>query len=343
MKKKIIAGIALTAVVAVIGVYKFRSTSAAYSIPTVAVKTIAVQEESVPREVHAIGTLVARNVEITPEIAGHINSINFKDGAEVKKGDALIQLDDAVYRAKYESAKAKLHFSENNYKRLSLLGKKGIIAQQSLDQAEADLKERKAETQEALVMMSKMKLTAPFDGAVGKSQVNPGDYVNVGQKLVSVTDTKHLRVEYNIPEQYLPLIKLGQKVKITAVAYPGKIFTGELTFISPTINTESRSISLYAEIDNNDNLLVAGMFVEAAQALGNTEHALMVPARSLVPVLDGAKVFKVVDGKAYSVSVVLGLRTSETVQVVQGLTKTDIVITDGQMKVKNGMPVKVQS
>lgn len=343
MKNKIMMSIALVAaVLAVIG-YKFYHRTSSAELNSVLVRASQVQETDLPQEVHVIGTLVARSVQITPEIPGHINSVLFKDGTFVSRGTVLVQLDDAVYKAKYESAKAKLNYSKNNYRRMALLGKKGVIAQQAIDQAESDLKERQAEMDENEVILNKMKLIAPFDGVVGSSRVNPGDYVTVGQKIVMLTDTKNLRIEYTVPEKFLPHLKLGQKVTVTAAAYPGRSFNGELTFISPTINVDNRSISLYAEVDNSENLLAAGMFVEASQSLGNTEHALMVPARSLVPVLDGAQVFKIVDGKAFSVDVVIGQRTTENVQVVQGLSKHDVVITDGQLKVKNGMSVKVQS
>jgi membrane fusion protein (multidrug efflux system) len=343
MKKKLLATAFLVFTIVGVGVYKYRGTVQQFKMPEAVVKTAAVQEKSIPREFHAVATLSARSVEITPEIAGHIAQIKFKDGAEVKQGEILIQLDDAIYQSKYESAQAKLHYSKNNFARLSRLGKKGLVSQQALDQAEADLKERKADVDEALVMLEKMKLRAPYDGVVGKSRVNPGDYVNVGQKLVKLTDTKNLRIEYNVPEKFLPLLKVGQSVSITAAAYPDKTFSGALSFISPTINTDNRSISVYADIENKDNLLAAGMFVEASQSLGTTEHALMIPARSLVPVLDGAKVYTVVEGKAFEVKVTLGQRTEDAVQVVHGLSKSDIVITDGQLKVKTGMPVKIQS
>lgn len=342
MKKKILIGIVLAAAFVFAGYRFFHHTSGA-ELNSILVKASHVQETDLPMEIHVIGTLTARSVQITPEIPGHVNSVLFKDGADVTRGMILVQLDDAVFKAKYESAKAKLYYSENNFRRMALLGKKGVVAQQAIDQAESDLKERKAEMDENEVMLNKMKLSAPFDGVAGSSNVNPGDYVTVGQSLVTVTDTKHLRIEYNVPEKYLPLLKVGQLVKITASAYPGKVFNGQLTFISPTINAENRSIALYAEIDNTENLLAAGMFVEASQSLGNTEHALMIPSRSLMPVLDGAQVYKIVEGKAFSVDVVIGQRTSDNVQILQGLTKTDVVITDGQMKVKNGAAVKIQS
>lgn len=342
MKRRLIIGVLLTAGITSLGVFKFYHRSTSAGLNAVLVKASKVQEFDLPQDVHVIGTLAARSVQITPEIAGHVNAVLFQDGAVVEKGAVLIQLDDAVYRARYESAKAKLQFSENNYRRMALLGKKGVVARQAIDQAESDLKERRAEMEENKVLLHKMKLTAPFAGVVGKGQVNPGDYVNVGQPIVMLTDTRHLRIEYSVPEKFLPNLKIGQEVKVTASAYPGKIFIGRLSFISPTINAENRSISLYAEVDNEENLLAGGMFVEASQSLGSMEHALMVPSRSIVPVLDGAQVYKIVDGKAYSVDVVIGQRAQENVQIIQGLSKADMVITDGQMKVKNGMPVKVE-
>lgn len=343
MKRKKLLVISAIALATVYGAYKLFHHNNAAQPDTVIVKASSVQETTLPKEIHAIATLSARSVQITPEIAGHINAVLFKDGVEVKTGTVLVQLDDAVMKARFSSAQAKLNLSQNTYNRMSLLGKKGVVAQQAIDQADADLKQNKAETDENQVMLNKMKLVAPFDGMVGKSLVNPGDYVNVGQPIVTITDTRHLRIEYSVPEQFLPLLKIGQDVKVTAAAYPGKVFSGKLNFISPTVNPDNRSIALYADIDNNQNLLAAGMFVDASQSLGSTDHALMVPARSLVPVLDGAQVYKVVDGKAFAVNVTLGQRTAEKVEITEGLSKGDTVITDGQMKVKNGMPVKIQS
>ncbi|MBX3709440.1 MAG: efflux RND transporter periplasmic adaptor subunit [Gammaproteobacteria bacterium] len=343
MKKKIIL-VTLIGITAITwGIYKYRSQAAVQEPNAIWVQAINVEESTLPLDVNAIGTLVARSVEITPELAGHVRKILFQDGTFVKKDTFLIQLDDAVYKAKYESSKAQLVYSKNDYKRKSLLGKQGAVTQQAIDQADADLKEKMANAQESAVMVNKMKLIAPFSGMVGKSKVNPGDYVTTGQSLVTLTDTLHLRIEYNVPEQYLPLLKLGQEVKVTSATYPGKIFYGKVSFISPTINSENRSVSLYADVPNENNILAAGMFVNVQQSLGTEEHVLMIPARSLVPILDGEQVYKVADGKAYSVTVLTGKRSGEKVQVLQGLSRGDVVITDGQLKVKNGMRIKIKS
>jgi membrane fusion protein (multidrug efflux system) len=339
-KTKMIAALFILTVAVVWGVMKFRTGASAAQDIAVAVQTAKVKQTVLPLEARAIGSLVARSVEITPEVAGHVDKILVQDGAPVKQGESLIQLDNAVANARFESAKAQLVYSESDYRRKALLGKQGVVAQQAIDQASADLKEKRASARENEVMLSKMMLTAPFEGVVGKSKVNPGDYVNVAQSVLTLTDTHHLRIEYNVPEKYLPLLKLGQQVKITTSTYPDKVFIGKVAFISPTINTENRSVSLYAEVPNDTNMLAPGMFVDVLQALGREDRVLMVPARSLVPVLDGEQVYKVVDGKAYPVTVLTGKRIEDSVQITQGLASGDVIITDGQLKVKNGTPVK---
>lgn len=340
--KKIVL-ISLIVVAVIFGITKYRSRHAAPPANAIWVQASTVAETNLPIEINTIGSLTARSVEVTPEMPGHVEKILFKDGAFVKQGERLIQLDDAVYKAKHQSAAARLVYSENDYKRKAQLGKQGVVTQQAIDQADADLKERQAEAKETEVMLNKMQLIAPFDGMLGKCKISPGDYVTIGQSLVTLTDRKHLRIEYNVPEKYLPSLKHGQMVKVTSSAYPGQSFTGEVVFISPTINTENRSISLYAEINNDNDLLAPGMFVNVNQSLGTEKKVLMIPARSLVPILDGEQVFKIVDGKAYSVSVTIGRRLNENVQILHGLSLGDKVITDGQLKLQNGLPVQVKS
>jgi membrane fusion protein (multidrug efflux system) len=275
-------------------------------MPVVTVSAMTVKESSVPVEIQVIGSLSAERVDITPEIAGHVSQILVQDGSQVKKGQPIIQLDDAIYKAKLASSKAQLGYSESNYKRMVLLGKQGAVAKQAIDAADADLKQRRAEALENEVMVNKMQMTAPF-------------------------------------EVHLPQLKMGQDVTIISNTYQGKIFTGKVAFISPEINALSRSIQLYAEIANEDHALAPGMFVTIRQALGEEAHAMMVPARSAMAVMDGQQIYKVVDGKAVPVNVKLGMRKQDMVEVTDGLTAGDVIVTDGQIKLRSGSPVKVLS
>src|SRR5205085_11692643 len=119
----------------------------------------------------------------------------------------------------------------------------------------------------------------------------PGDYVTTGQRLVTLTDTRHLRIEYTIPEKFLPLLRMGQTVKITTTTYPGKIFSGNVSFISPTITAENRSLSIYADVANEKNELAPGMFVNVHQILGTVEEVIMIRGGSLVAMSDGQHVY----------------------------------------------------
>lgn len=340
-KKKLIA--IVTAIVLVVMLYmKLRHAAESDQAQAVLVEAASVKESSVPMEAHALGTLSARSIEVMSEAAGQVQKIYFQDGSQVKQGAVLLQLDDAVLAAKYASVKADYNYIEGNYNRMLPLGKKGYVAKDTLEKAEAELKKKKAEMQENEVLLQHARLMAPFDGAAGKCKVSEGEYVSAGQSIVTLTDTQHLHVEYNLPEKYLPMLKVGQEVKVTSAAYPGKSFIGKVLFISPTINVENRSIALYAEVPNDHNELASGMLVDVVQALGTSEHALMIPSRSLVPILDGQQVFKIVNGKASATNVIIGKRTENEVQVMSGLSVGDQIITDGQMKVRNTTPVKVK-
>jgi membrane fusion protein (multidrug efflux system) len=340
MKKKLLlAGVIL---VALILLWRHFHAAPTPAMPTVVVQIAPVQTKLLQSNIKAIGTINAASVEVTPETAGHIASIAFNDGAVVKQGDTLIQLDDSILKAKLASMAAQYQFSLQSYSRLKKLASKGIVAQQALDEASADMKEKKAALDEASVTDAKMKLVAPFDGMVGQRKVNVGDYINPGQGVVTLTDTEHLRVEYNLPEKYLSAVQIGQTVKITTAAYPGKTFTGTITYISPTINPENRTIAVYAALAENHDRLASGLFVDVTQTLSQAKQALVVPARSLVPVLNGNQVYKVVDGKAVSVDVQIGTRTENTVEITHGLQAGDHVVTDGQIKLHNGQPITTQ-
>lgn len=344
MKKKIILIplILILAVTTFWGIKKYRAKAADAPAESVWVNAEKAKVVSVPLEVHAIGSLTGRSIEITSEIPGHIAKIYFKDGAAVKAGETLIGLDDSVYQAKSTSAQAQLNFSESNYKRMLLLGKKGAISKQAIDQAYADLKEKEATAQEMRVMLQKSQLTAPFAGIVAKRKVHLGEYINSAQALVTLTDIHHLHVDYNIPEKFLPALKLGQTVSIKSNTYPDKVFQGKVAYIAPMINPDNRSVSVYAEVDNKENLLASGMFVNVTQGLGEENKVTIIPARALVPVLDGEQVYKIVDNKAFAATVISGKRIANNIQILQGISSGDVIITDGQLKVRNGTAVKVK-
>ncbi len=302
-----------------------------------------VKSGAIPIEAQAIGTLVAaKNVQVSPEIAGHVAKMYFQDGGVfVKEGTPLVQLDDTAYRAKLESDKANLIYSQTDYSRKVLLGKQGAISQQAIDQALADLKTKRAAVEESQVEVNKMLLVAPFDGVLGKFNISPGDYVTVGQKIVALTDIIHLRVEYSVSEKYLSQLKLGQKIKITTSAYPQTVFEGTVAFISPTVNNGDHTISLYGDVPNDRRFLASGLFVNVTQELGIENNAVIISAASLVPTIDGQQIYKIINNKALAVPVEIGQRMQNVVEAVSGVSAGDKIVIAGQEKLRDGASVQI--
>lgn len=346
IKSKLLWVIVLLSILAPLLIFFIFSRYHPHRIPQtegVWVEAQAVSRGTIPVEIHAMGSLVAEHqITLTSEIAGQVAKIFFKDGALVARGTPLIQLDDTIPKAQLASAQADFNFSKITYQRRETLGKKGLWPAQEIDQAQADFEEKKALLQEKQAIVDKMLLVAPFDGVLGKAQVSLGHYVMPGQALVSLTDIQYLRAEFSVPEKYLPLLKLGQTVKIATTAYPGKNFEGKIAYISPTIDVSDRSIALYAEVSNTDRLLTAGMSVSIQQNLGMQTNTILVPAKSIIATMDGQQVYKIIQKKAYAVPILLGRRNGEVVEVLQGLAEKDLIVVAGQQKLHDNIAVKIK-
>lgn len=342
LQRKNIFILFIIAILCIWYVVKSHHANLSMSPDAVIVEVATVKQGVIPIQANAIGTLIAaQHVKLTPEIEGHVAKVLFQDGAFVKLGTPLIQLDDAIDKAKLDSAKADLTFSEANYKRMTFLGKRGAISQSAIEQAFAEYTEKKAHVEEYQVTLDKRLLRAPFDGVLGKCKVNIGDHVAVGQELVSLTDTQHLRVEYTVSEKYLSALKIGQAVNISTSAYPGKVFIGKVSFISPTISAEDRTISLYADLSNDQGLLTSGLFVNVTHFLQNQNNALLIPVNSLMSTIDGQQVYKMINDKVSAQPIKIGQRYQDSIQVLEGLKLTDRVVIAGQEKLREGASVKI--
>lgn len=327
----------------VVYIWRFSSSQRNFVMPAITVQVATVKMNDLPIEVHAIGQLVsARSVDVTSEISGHVAKVYYPDGGvPVKAGTLLLQLDDGVLKAKLAEAEASLVYSQTDYDRKKQLGTHGAISKQAIDQALADLKIKRATLDEAKVDLAHTQLFAPFTGMLGKMNVTPGDYVTVGQKIVSLTDVSHLRAEYAIPEKYLSYLHLDQSVQVKTNIWPNQTFPGFVTFIAPTINSDDRTISIFADVPNENHALTAGLFVDIVQSVGMKSQVLTVPATSLVSVMNGQKIFRVENNKVESVLVSVIARSEQAVQVSGALNVGDVVVTAGQQKLSDGASVVI--
>ena len=175
---------------------------------------------------------------------------------------------------------------------------------------------------------------------VGLRKVSVGDFVNVGQDMVNLEQIDPLKADFRVAEVYLGAVKPGQRIELGVDAFPGEQFAGEVYAIDPLIDESGRSIVLRARLPNVDGRLRPGLFVRVMLVLNEREGAIKVPEQALMPQGQDQFVFRVVDGKAALTKVTAGIRRDGMVEIVEGLGPDDEVVTAGQLKIRDGAPVK---
>ncbi len=306
----------------------------------VAVEVAKVATTTVQEDVDAVGTLRSNeSVVVRPEISGRIERLNFTEGAAVQKGQVIVALDDSVPAAELAQAKANLALAESNYQRTQELEKQKFVSATAKDQALNGLRVAQANVQLAEARLAKTKIVAPFGGVIGIRQVSAGDYVKEGQDLVTLEDIAALKVDFRVPEQLLAALRPGQAVEMWSDALPGRKYVATVDAIDPLVDQAGRAVLLRARLRNSDGQLRPGMFVRTRLIMSQRQNALTVPEEALVPVGADQFVYRVVDGKAQRVKIRTGVRRAGTVEVVEGLAAGDSVVTAGQLKLRDGVPV----
>jgi len=365
-KKLLISGIALAGLVAlaVVAYHLFRAPMPSTAPPAaapgqaakgavaprpggppgamaVAVETAPVAVGRVREEVSAVGTLRSNeSVVVRPEISGRIARIEFDEGKPVRKGQLLVALDDSVYAAELQQAKANLALQSSNYERTVELARQNFVSANARDQALNNLRVAEASLALAQARLAKTRIQAPFSGIVGIRQVSVGDYVKEGQDLATLEDISALKVDFRIPELFLTSLRRGQSVEVQTDALPGKTYVAVLDAIDPLVDQNGRSLVLRALLKNSDGALRPGMFVRTRLIIAERPEALTIPEEALVPVGASQYVFRVRDGKAERVQVATGVRRAGRVEITAGLAAGDVVVTAGQIKLRDGVAVR---
>lgn len=309
------------------------------------VEAVTVQPQALVAGLQTVGSLRAdESVVVRPEVAGRISRIHFTEGGRVKAGQPLFTLDGSLAQASLNEANANLENSRRAAARAGELSKSQLIARSDYDQARASLGVDQARAASARTALSKMTLRAPFSGQVGLREVSVGEFVNVGQDLVTLVRLDPIEVDFSVPETALAQLRNGQKLGVTIDAYPDDTFAGEVVAIDPVVDPGSRSARLRAQIPNPDGRLKPGQFAKLQLDTGtDNAAALLVPEQALMQDGDTRFVYTVVDGKAKKTVIKTGARVPGMVHVLEGLKGGDVVITAGQGKpmMHDGMAVMV--
>src|SRR3990167_283863 len=208
--------------------YMIRAFMKNFKEPPVTVSATKVTATTWHPSLQSAGTLKASNgVDVNAQVNGIVTGIFFESGKHVKQGEQLLQLDDSVDQQTLLRDQAALRFDKIDYDRKQALLRRNAVAQNAVDAAKAAYLQAAAAVQSDEVMIAQKKICAPFAGRLGIRQVNLGQYITPSVNIVTLQALNPLFVDFSLPEQNLPLLKIGQSITLQVDAYPNQVFQGK--------------------------------------------------------------------------------------------------------------------
>ena len=324
-------------------------------LPPATVSTMVIATTEWQPKLSSVGNVRAfRGVELSTEVAGLVASVPIKSGQDVKEGELLIKLNDTSDVAQLNSLKAMADLAkvinERDRQQLAIQA----ISKNVFDTSAADAKSKQAQVEQQTALVAKKNLKAPFSGRVGIVSINPGQYVNSGDKLLTLQTLDPIFVDFNLPQNNAEQIQVGQVVEVTTDAFKDASFTGKITAVSPKVDTNTRNIQVEAQLANPDKKILPGMFANVNIKLGDQVKLLTLPQTAVTYNPYGSTVFlakpsgkKDKQGKeileAQQVFVTTGATRGDQVAILKGVEEGATVVTSGQLKLKNGTPLIVNN
>jgi len=305
--------------------------------PPVPVELVSVQSGPLNESLEAIGTLEAdESVDIKPEVDGEITSIHLTEGASVKKGALLFQIDESKQAATVAEAEADYNYAKETMHRSDTLLTDGTISQQEHDQTQASFKRTDAALHLARKRMTEYTITAPFDGILGHRSVSVGQYVTPQTILISLYSMDRMKLGFSVPERYAARVHPGQTLRLKVAAFGDEEFSGEIYLVEPQVDMATRSIQVRAYIPNADHRLKPGMFANLRLSVGTKSNALTLAEECLFPHSGGFAVYRSNNGIAELVPVETGLRMAGVVEILHGLKAGDQIARSGNLRLSPG-------
>ena len=330
----------------------------------VTVGTVA--RQAVPLEISAIGNVQPyTTVAITARVGGQLERVGFREGQDVRKGDALFEIDRRPYQAALDQARANLERdraratkAEQDRKRYAELVAKDYVTQEQADQtqaeasaAQATLKADEAAVQNAELDLAYCTIVAPISGRVGSVLLHAGNVVkaNDDKPLVVINQVQPVYVRFSIAETSLAHVKehiaSGRPLEVTAAPSddPGNLEKGELSFLDNAVNAATGTIELKATFANVGQKLWPGQFATVSLLLATDANAIVVPSAAVQTGQKGPFVFVVKQDLTVEARPVEVARTRGTLSIVaRGLEAGERVVTDGQLRLAPGAKVEIK-
>jgi membrane fusion protein, multidrug efflux system len=349
--------------------------------PPATVTAEPAKAESWIDRVRAIGTLAAiEGVDVAPQLGGMVTEYFFDSGRDVEKGEKLLKLDTSVEEADLADKKATLQQTLLDYERQSKLVKTSVVSQSTLDQTIAKRDSAAASVQHVEAIITQKTITAPFAGRLGLRHVEKGQYVSPGQALVWLQALDPIWVDFPVPEGSVAKFAIGSKIELSADAYPGQIFKGEVEAFDAKLSQDARMLMVRAKVPNPDRKLLPGMFANVAVLAGGAKEYVTVPRTAVTyglygdsvwvvkenapepapaptPTAEAEPVVSTAAADAAPVGAIpaepkltverrfvrIGPTEGNRVAILEGVKAGEMVVTSGQLKLQPGATIKVDN
>ncbi len=280
-------------------------------------------------------------IELRSEIAGKIESINFKEGAKVAKGQLLVQIDDSELQPNLQKLNVQLKIAQDEFNR-----KKQLFDIQGISKEEYEAAELKVATLQSDInlidaQIRNSKIIAPFSGTIGLRQVSPGAFVTAGGMIAKLVQSDPVKIDFTIPELYVHQIAADAQIQFK-LAGSDKTYAAKVYALDPAIDLATRSLKVRAIADNKDGSLIPGAYAELTITLEKIENGLLVPALAVTQDIKGQKLFVIKNGQAVTKLVKTGIQKDDFVQIAEGLEAGDTVITTSLLSMRDGVLVKAK-
>lgn len=321
--------------------------------PPVTVSAVEAKSEVIPNLLTAVGDLAAvHQVNVTSDVGGRVTEIKFTPGTHVTSGTPLVQLFDAPEQGDLANYKAQATVAQLSLERAKQLAARQFGPQATVDQAQAAYDQANAGIAKTEALISQKLVRAPFDGDLGVRKVEVGQYLTAGTAIVSLTDLSELYANFTVTEKDSGQLHVGEIVRVSVDAYPGRRFEGKITTIEPQIATDTRNIRVQATIANPGHILKPGMFATTTVVLPDKPPVITVPETAVDYTLYGDSVFLITETKgegdktsltAVRTYVQTGNRSDGRAEILKGLKPGDKVVAVGQLKLQSGAAVAIST
>ncbi|OJU46575.1 MAG: hypothetical protein BGN96_06400 [Bacteroidales bacterium 45-6] len=307
------------------------------------VDAFVVSPSLVASDITVTGSLAAYDeVDLKNEVAGRVVMVNLPEGRFVRKGTLLIKLYDDDLQAALKKQEAQLAIQKRIGDRQSQLLKVNGISENDYEQTLLQINSIKADIAGEKALIRKTEVRAPFDGTIGLKYISEGAFVSASTLLATIRTNQKIKLDFYVPEKYSPVISVGMGVNFT-MYNASKVYNAKVIATEHGIDSNTRNLKVRAVVVTASEELVPGAFANVNLQLGENAKALMIPTQAIIPDQENKKVIVARHGKAHFVNISTGIRKSSKIEVTEGLSAGDTIVTSGLLFLKENSKLSYSS